>query len=140
MENKTLVILEGQQHWVDDAIAQNDDLLRQLFSTLSPAYAEAEIKRSNSRIEIAAKKGTKGTSSPIEQLLSEPIALNPGIQCWSALQQLELRLGIEAQHAGAIASEIETALSQSEQWQNQIQYTLQKLSLATTNPIVPLGF
>lgn len=140
MENKTLVILEGQQHWVDNAIAQSDDLLRQLFSSLSPAYAEADIHRSDTKIEIAAKKGTKGTFTRIEQLLSEPIALNPGIQCCIALQQLELRLGIDAQHAGAIASCIETALAQSEQWEKHILHTLQKFDKATNSPIVPLGF
>ncbi len=35
MDGKQLVVLEGQQHWIDPAIAQDDTFLRQLLRSLN---------------------------------------------------------------------------------------------------------
>jgi hypothetical protein len=139
MDGKQLVVLEGQQHWIDPAIAQDDTLLRQLFSSLNPAYADAEIKRSTTKIEIVARKGTKG-STPLDILDAEAIAINPGIACCIALQQLELRVGIAANHAPSIAAQIEAALAHSDQWETHLKATLRRLDAATAAPMIPLGF
>jgi hypothetical protein len=140
MDGKTLVILEGQQHWVTDSIAQNDDLLRQLFSTLSPELAGAEIKRETGQVTISPRKGTKGTANALTILDAAPIELNPGVVCCLALQQLELRVGLNPAHASSIAQEIQTALEQSRVWSEAVKSTLQQLDRATPHSIVPVGF
>lgn len=139
MELKTLVVLEGQQHWIDAEIAQSDELLRQLFSTLSPELAGAEIKRSDNRIDLIPRKGTKGMN-PLEVLNAAAIEINPGVECCLALQQLELRVGIDVVNATVIAQQIESALEQSKNWEQAIKTTLHRLDQASSHSMVPLGF
>lgn len=139
MDGKTLVVLEGQQHWIDRAIASDDNLLRQLFSTLSPELAGAEIKRTASQIDLVPRKGTKGNRA-LELLDAAEIELNPAAECSIALQRLELSVGIDVQRAGSIAAEIETALEQAKQWDQSIKNTLSQLDRAKSCSLVPLGF
>ncbi|KAM3101103.1 hypothetical protein ACKFKF_09825 [Phormidesmis sp. 146-12] len=139
MESKILVVLEGQQHWIDAEIAQSDELLRQLFSTLSPELAGAEIKRRDSRIDLIPRKGTKG-SNLLEVFNAAAIEINPGVECCLALQQLELRVGIDTANAGTIAQQIESALEQSKKWEQALKTTLHRLDQASSHSIVPLGF
>lgn len=139
MEAKTLVVLEGQQHWIEAEIAQSDELLRQLFSTLSPELAGAEIKRHDHRIDLIPRKGTKGMN-PLALLDAAAIEINPGVECCLALQQLELRIGIDVTNANAIAQRIESALEQSRDWEQATKTTLQQLNRASPHSIVPLGF
>jgi hypothetical protein len=139
MESKILVVLEGQQHWIDAEIAQSDELLRQLFSTLSPELAGAEIKRSDSRIDLIPRKGMKG-SNLLEVFNAAAIEINPGVECCLALQQLELRVGIDTANAGTIVQQIESALEQSKNWEQALKTTLHRLDQASSHSIVPLGF
>jgi hypothetical protein len=140
MDSKTLVILEGQQHWVANDIAQTDDLLRQLFSGLSPELAGAEIKRETGQITISPRKGTKGTAEALAILDVAPTELNPGVVCCLALQQLELRVGLNPAHASSIAQDIQTALERSRVWSEAVKSTLQQLDRATPHFIIPVGF
>jgi hypothetical protein len=139
MDGKTLVTLEGQQHWIDAAIAQDDNLLRQLFSTLSPALAGAEIHRTSAGVNLIPKKGIKGTN-PLSILDGESKTIHPGIECCLALQQLELKVGINPAHAAAIAAQIEGAIAQTDAWKKHIQTTLKRLDQATNQSLIPLGF
>jgi hypothetical protein len=139
MNEKTLVILEGQQHWVDNTIAQDDKLLRQVFTTLSPALANAEIVRTDTHIDLIPKKGTKGTS-PLKILDAEPATVHPGIACCLALQQLELRIGINPNYAPKIADQIETAINQSKDWETHIKTTIKHLDQATNQSKILIGF
>jgi len=137
--DKTLVELEGQQHWISNDIAQNDNLLRQLFSGLSPEVAGADIERKDGRITLVPRKGTKG-NSVLDILDRSPPELNPAIECCVALQHLELRVGIDKTNATAISERITIALEQSQSWNTHIKSTLQQLDQALPQPIVPLGF
>lgn len=139
MDGKTLVVLEGQQHWIDSAIANDDNLLRQLFSTLSPELAGAEIKRTESQINLVPRKGTKGNRA-LEILDSAEIELNPAAECSIALQRLELSVGIDPQRSGSIATEIDAALEQAKQWDQSIKNTLNQLDRAKPCSLVPMGF
>ena len=140
MDGKNLVILEGQQHWVANSIAQDDALLRQLFSSLSPDLAGAEIKRETGQITISPRKGTKGTTEALALLNTAPIELNPGVVCCLALQRLELRVGLNPAHASLIAQDIQTALEQSQVWDEAVKSTLHKLDRAAPHSIVTVGF
>jgi hypothetical protein len=139
MESKTLVVLEGQQHWIAAEIAQSDKLLRQLFSTLSPELAGAEIKRSDGRIDVIPRKGTKG-SFPLAVLDQAALEVNPGVECCLALQRLELSIGINVVYATEIVQQIELALEQSRNWEKAIKTSLYRLDQASSYSVVPLGF
>ena len=140
MDGNTLVILEGQQHWIADTIAQDDALLRQLFSSLSPDLAGAEIKRDKNQINISPRKGTKGTAHTLAILDTAPPELDPGVACCIALQQLELQVGLNPAHASSIAQDIQTALTESQVWDEAVKSTLHKLDRATPHSLVTVGF
>jgi hypothetical protein len=139
MDKKMLVVLEGQQHWVDNTIAQNDELLRQVFTTLSPALANADIVRTTTRIDLIPRKGTKG-ATPMNVLDAELTTVHPGIACCLVLQHLELRIGINPHHAEQTADQIETAINQSRDWATHIKTTIERLDQAASQSQVPMGF
>ena len=142
-EPKVLVLLETQQHWVKQSIAQNDELLRELFKVLHPKFAEADIKRDNGSIEIIPRKGTKG-HRPAPEVLAlldmAPTEIDPAIAACIALQQLELAEGLNPKNAKPLSQQIETAIAQSEQWRQQIKQTLTWLETAPSSSVILIGF
>ncbi|MDX2241542.1 MAG: hypothetical protein NW224_12730 [Leptolyngbyaceae cyanobacterium bins.302] len=142
-EPKVLVLLEQQQHWVKQSIAQSDELLRELFKVLHPKFAEAEIKRDNGSIQIVPRKGTKGHQPAPEVLVlldTATIELDPAIVACIALQQLELMQGLNPENARSLSHQIETAIAQSDQWRQQVKQTLERLDAAPAASIIPVGF
>lgn len=149
-EDKLLVLLEGQQHWVRKSIAQNDDLLRMLFSGLSPELAAAEIQRSPSQIKIVPKKGTKGTTAPshglptavsvLATLDAAPSQVDPAILMCVKLRKIELLQGINPCDAQAIVEQIETALVQSKHWSNSVKQSLKRLDQSPSVSAISVGF
>jgi len=149
-EDKLLVILEGQQHWVRRSIAQNDDLLRILFSGLSPELAAAEIQRESSQIKIVPKKGTKGTIDPSHGLPNVASVLaaldtassevDPAILMCVKLRKIELLQGINPCNAQTIVEQIETALDCSKHWSNSVKQSLKRLDQSLSVSAIPVGF
>jgi hypothetical protein len=149
-EDKLLVTLEGQQHWVRKSIAQNDDLLRMLFSGLSPELAAAEIQREPSQIKIVPKKGTKGTTHPSYDLLTAasvlaaldaaPSQVDPAILMCVKLRKIELLQGINPYNAQAIVEQIETALARSKHWSDSVKQSLKRLDQSLSVSTIPVGF
>jgi hypothetical protein len=144
-EEKLLVVYEGQQHWVQQQIAQSDDLLRQLFGRLSPELAGAEIKREPGKIEIVPKKGSKGAVQPsVEQVLNELdtvlSAIDPAIVMCLALQRIELCEGINPGRAEALSQQIEAAIAQSQRWSASVQQTLKRLDETPSISTILVGF
>lgn len=151
-EEKLLVLLEGQQHWVRKSIAQNDDLLRMLFSGLSPELAAAEIQRSPSQIKIVPKKGTKGITHPSHGLPTAvsvlatldadaaPSEVDPAILMCVKLRRIELLQGINPYNAQAIVEQIETAIDCSKHWSNSVKQSLKRLEQSPSVSTIPVGF
>lgn len=148
-EDKLLVTLEGQQHWVRKSIAQNDDLLRMLFSGLSPELAAAEIQRESSQIKIVPKKGTKGTSEPyklpttasvLAALDIAPSEVDPAILMCVKLRKIELLQGINPCNAPAIVEQIETAIARSKHWSDSVKQSLKRLDQSLSVSAIPVGF
>ncbi|PSB49220.1 hypothetical protein C7B80_03215 [Cyanosarcina cf. burmensis CCALA 770] len=149
-EDKLLVLLEGQQHWVRKSIAQNDDLLRMLFSGLSPELAAAEIQRESSQIKIVPKKGTKGTIDPSHDLPNVASVLaaldtassevDPAILMCVKLRKIELLQGINPCNAPAIVEQIETAIARSKHWSDSVNQSLKRLDRSNSISAIPVGF
>lgn len=139
---KLLVLLEGQQHWVRQQIAESDELLRQLFSRLSPELAGAEIQRSANKIEIVPRKGTKGCD--VDDLLTLldrlPGEIDPAIAACYALQRIELHEGINPSQASALSQQIEQAIVRSQQWADAVKVTLNRLDAALPLSTITPGF
>jgi len=90
-----LVEIEGQQIDVEAAIAQDDNLLRQLFRPYYPDVANARIDRKEGEIiKVIKVAGPKGLS-PLEILLDAPEAVNPAIQMCRVVQQRELTSSLD---------------------------------------------
>ncbi|AFZ33562.1 MULTISPECIES: hypothetical protein [Cyanophyceae] len=149
-EDKLLVLLEGQQHWVRKSIADNDDLLRMLFSGLSPELAAAEIQREPSQIKIVPKKGTKGTihssynlptaASVLAVLDTAPSEVDPAILMCVKLRKIELLQGINPCNAQAIVEQIETAIAQSRHSSDSVKQCLKRLDQSLAVSAIPVGF
>lgn len=137
----TLVILEGQQHQIPTNIASDDNKLLALFASVNPALANAEIKRNGSNVELIARKGTKGRTQTVLDLLDEALPdIDPAVAVCNALQNHEFRVGIDAENAGVMIKQTEQALAESEQRQEFRRKTLAALSRATPASIVVVGF
>lgn len=137
----TLVILEGQQHQIPDEIAKDDAKLLTLFSTVNPALADAEIKRNGTHIELIARKGTKGsTQGVLDHLNAAPLYIDPAVMVCNALQNHEVRVGLDAEHAEQITQQIEQGLAESEQQEKFRRATLTALAQAKPTPTVVMGF
>jgi hypothetical protein len=136
-----LVILEGQQHQIPDEIAHDDHKLLTLFSTVNPALANAEIKRNGTQVELVARKGTKGHSQPVLDLLEEALPhIDPAVAVCNALQNHEFRVGLDAEQAGQITQRIEQALAESDYQAKARKATLAALAKAQPQSVVVRGF
>lgn len=137
----TLVILEGQQHQIPDDIASDDAKLLTLFSTVNPALADAEIKRNGTHIELIARKGTKGNTQDVLDLLNAaPLHIDPAVVACNALQTHEFRVGLDAENAEQMTQQIGQALADSEQQETFRRATLAALAKAKPAPTVVMGF
>jgi hypothetical protein len=149
-EDKLLVTLEGQQHWVRKSIAQNDDLLRMLFSGLSPELAAAEIQREPSQIKIVPKKGTKGITNPshglpnvasvLAALDAAPSEVDPAILMCVKLRKIDLLQGINPCNAQTIVEQIEATIVQSKHWSDSVKQSLKRLDQSLSVSAIPVGF
>jgi hypothetical protein len=96
----------GQQMQIDDAIASNDETLRQLLAVVFPSAGNADIKREQTpegetKITIVKRAGTKGQSSPAEPwqptnqsvldfLAQAPESINPALElAWEYKQKTQ---------------------------------------------------
>lgn len=148
-QDAVLVELEGQQHWVKPAIAEDDELLRQLLSTLNPALAEAEIERGGNTIKVIPRKGTKGSKGSPAPLPTTSILVcldaakpdvDPAMLMCLKLQQTEITEGLSPQRASEITQQIEAAMQQSRLWQRWVKRTLEQLDAAKPRSLLPHGF
>lgn len=57
---KVSIQFEGQQHLIDENIANNDDRLRELLSAVYPDMSNCVIERAGEIIKIAKRAGSKG--------------------------------------------------------------------------------
>jgi len=109
--NKLLVIYEGQQHWIPEAIAINDQLLRDAFTPLCAELANADIERKPGEpIHIIKKPGKKG-ASPLDSLIVAPEEINPAVQMCYQMRQRQVITGIDWQNAGQLSVQIEEAIA-----------------------------
>ena len=139
--NKRLVLYEGQQHWLPDAIALDDQLLRDAFTPLCAELANAEIERKEGEpIRIIKKPGRKGTS-PLESLLTAPEEVNPAIQICYQLRQHQMLTGIDWRYAEQWAGQIEEAIAAGTAFSQAVNHSLKALTFCTpTSGGIPEGF
>ncbi|MDB9322366.1 hypothetical protein PN483_10545 [Nodularia spumigena CS-591/04] len=139
--HKLLVIYEGQQHWIPEVIAHNDQLLRDAFTPLCAELANAEIERKPGQpIQIIKKPGKKG-SSPLEYLITAPEEINPALAMCYQLRQRQICTGIDWQNAEQLSAEIEQAIASGTAFSELLNQTLKSLkSSSPTSSLIPEGF
>lgn len=135
--NKLLVIYEGQQHWIPEAIAFDDQLLRDAFTPLCAELANADIERKPGEpIHIIKKPGKKGASS-VDSLIVAPEEINPAVQ----MCQRQVITGIDWQNAGQLSVQIEEAIAAGTEFSESLNQTLKSLTACTpTSSVIPEGF
>jgi hypothetical protein len=84
---KYTIQVDGQELSVPENIGEDDDLLTRALAPVYPAIANAQIKRTIAQdddqhtiVQIIKRAGTKGNSTPLEQLAAHPGSMNPAIQ------------------------------------------------------------
>lgn len=139
--NKRLVIYEGQQHWLPDAIALDDQLLRDAFTPLCAELANADIERKEGEpIRIIKKPGRKG-GSPLEFLVAVPEEVNPAVQMCYQLRQHQMMTGIDWRNAEQWATQIEEAIATGIAFTQAVSQSLKALTSCTpTSGGIPEGF
>ncbi|PSB23346.1 hypothetical protein C7B76_00350 [filamentous cyanobacterium CCP2] len=139
--NKRLVIYEGQQHWLPDAIAIDDQLLRDAFTPLCAELANADIERKEGEpIRIIKKPGRKGVS-PLEFLKAVPEEVNPAVQMCYQLRQHQMMTGIDWRNAEQWATQIEEAIATGIAFTQAVNQSLKALtSCPPTSGGIPEGF
>ena len=136
-----LVEIEGQQVPVDEEIAQDDNLLKQLFRPYYPDVANARIDRKEGEIiKVIKVAGPKGLS-PLEILLDAPEAVNPAIQMCRVVQQRELLSNLDYTGMEELASEIEATIQQGIEEVEAVDRSLTVLQKSSPVPgALPTGF
>lgn len=139
--NKLLVIYEGQQHWIPEAIAFDDQLLRDAFTPLCAELANADIERKPGEpIHIIKKPGKKGTSS-LDCLIVAPEEINPAVQMCYQMRQRQVITGIDWQNAGQLSVQIEEAIADGTEFSESLNQTIKSLIACTpTSSVIPEGF
>ncbi|BAZ34030.1 hypothetical protein NIES4074_65440 (plasmid) [Cylindrospermum sp. NIES-4074] len=139
--NKLLVIYEGQQHWIPEAIAQDDQLLRDAFTPLCAELANAEIERkAGEPIRIIKKPGKKG-NFPLDYLKATPEEINPALFMCYQMRQHQIRTGIDWQNAGQLSVQIEQAIASGTAFSQSLNQTQKSLTACIpTSSVIPEGF
>lgn len=138
---KVIVSFEGQQHPVDENIAANDQLLRDLFTPFYPDMANSVIERKPGEIiKIIKRAGPKG-ASPLEVLITSPEEVNPALTMCRKVQHMELMGELDYESMNALSNEIEEAIKQGTEYSNVIRKTLRLLEKILPSPgAIPEGF
>lgn len=139
--NKLLVIYEGQQHWIPEAIAIDDQLLRDAFTPLCAELANADIERQPGKpIHIIKKPGKKGTSS-LDCLILAPEEINPAVQMCYQMRQRQAITGIDWQNAEQLSIQIEEAIASGTKFSQSLNQTLKFLKASIpTSSVISEGF
>jgi hypothetical protein len=109
--------IEQQELELDDAIAANDELLRQGLAPFYPFINNALIERKTDKngqlvIEVVKRAGTKGaTSTSLSVLIDTPEAVNPAITLAWQLKQREAIGQIETVNLVQMYEQIDDAIS-----------------------------
>lgn len=139
--NKLLVIYEGQQHWIPEAIAIDDQLLRDAFTPLCAELANADIERQPGKpIHIIKKPGKKGTCS-LDCLIMAPEEINPAIQMCYQMRQRQVIARIDWQNAEQLSIQIEEAIASGTKFSQSLNQTLKSLKASIpTSSVILEGF
>ena len=141
---QVIVEIEGQTIPVDEDIANDDALLRQLFSPYYPDVANARIDRKEGEvIKIIKVAGSKGAikPTPLETLLLAPEEVNPAVRMCRIVQHHELTNQLEYESMASLSADIETAIRLGAQEAETVQKSL--VILQKSSPVpgrTPLGF
>ena len=110
--------IEQQELELDDALAANDELLRQGLAPFYPFINNALIERKTDKdgqlvIEVVKRAGTKGaTSTSLSVLIDTPEAVNPAITLAWQLKQREAIGQIETVNLVQMYEQIDDAISE----------------------------
>jgi hypothetical protein len=135
-----VIHLEGQEIPIDDAIASDDQKLRDALIPFYPDAAQAEIAREAKEgqmiVRMVKRAGTKGISSGtgtqnvLNQLLKAESELNPALQLGWQLKQLELMGKLDLGTLLPLQDSIQKAIAQGETEVKQVETALRLLKAA----------
>lgn len=128
--------IEQQELELDDAIAANDELLRQGLAPFYPFINNALIERKTDKdgqlvIEVVKRAGTKGaTSTSLSVLMDTPEAVNPAITLAWQLKQREAIGQIETVNLVQMYEQIDDAISKGREEERLVDAAWSFLSRA----------
>jgi hypothetical protein len=128
--------IEQQELELDDALAANDELLRQGLAPFYPFINNALIERKIDKdgqlvIEVVKRAGTKGaTSTSLSVLIDTPEAVNPAITLAWQLKQREAIGQIETVNLVQMYEQIDDAISKGREEERLVDAAWSFLSRA----------
>lgn len=141
-----LVKLDGQEFEIDNSIAADDNLIRQSLTPFYPAVANATINRETKDdqeiITIVKRAGTKGMSTPLEQLLNSPEEINPALRMAWRLRSLEGAEEVDPMQLIALQEQIDIAIEAGDAEAQKVEQSLRFLHgvVSQEPPLIPIGF
>jgi hypothetical protein len=138
--------VDGRQFPLDDAIAGNDELLKQALVPHLPEIANATISRTHTDgqmvVTVIKKAGTKGAFAGLPALTSAPERINPVFGVAWMIRWNEARGTLDFMTLIDMQTLIDTTLIQSDVEEKHIQKTLRRLksASASTSTRIVIGF
>lgn len=138
---KVLIEIEGQQIPVDEEIASDDNLLRQLLRPYYPDASNAKIDRKEGEIiKVVKVAGPKGTT-PLEMLLDAPETVNPALVVCRKVQRQELTTALDYDSMKQLAAEIDEAIEIGTTEVEAVNRSIAVLQKSAPAPgLPPIGF
>lgn len=147
---KYTIQVDGQELSVPENIGEDDDLLTRALAPVYPAIANAQIKRTIAQdddqhtiVQIIKRAGTKGNSTPLDQLAIHPGSMNPAIQFY--IEKPDFINQMSEKTPGKIENmqaKIEAVCEEGDRQGKLLAAALGRLRNATPIPgdVVPVGF
>jgi hypothetical protein len=135
--------VEGQLFQLDDAIASEDQKIRDYLSCFLPDMGNAQIIREPGKpILVSKAPGKKGSTLPLDVLKDAPEEVNPAVLCARRMQALELMGQLTPLTLAEHYEEIQSSSTLGLQWASFVEESLKTLkeSVPVPSKQIPLGF
>lgn len=139
-----IISIEGQSIPMPEEIASDDQKIKDALAPYFPGAANSKIMRSDPANEtvtvtVIKQAGTKGSSSILEKLISAPESLNPAVQMYRELGDVDGKMvGMSTEELLQLDEKISTAQDEGTQQGERMDRTLALLIDAEPTPSLQL--
>ena len=142
---KVVLTGDGQSFDIEDEIAKDDELLRSVVKSVSPAYTNPTFRRETKEgvmaVHVSKQAGTKGAGA-IDALKSLPEEQSPLVALRAQMDELARQGRLTIDSAFELEPQVREAVAASHSEREILRRAVRKLLSSETvpSPFVPTGF